>query len=221
VEGARGTVNPTLNPDQATKGERDRMTLTRGRIAAALAMGMIMLLLSACGGDDSSSDAGATPSGAAFDRAFIDAMVPHHQSAIEMATAAKEAGLSQPDLVKVADDILATQQLEINQMKDWRGEWFGSSTIDPDGGDSLGLSESQMGMDMEHDVGTLENSTNIDTDFAQMMVTHHQGAITMAKLAEENAEHDELKDLAKEIISVQEREIDVMSPHASGTMDHG
>jgi len=197
------------------------MTLKRGWMAVALAMGMIVLLLAACGGGDSSSDGGATPSGAAFDQAFIDAMVPHHKSAIEMATAAKEAGLSQPDLVKVADDILATQQLEINQMKDWRGEWFGSSTIDPDGGDGLGLSESQMGMDMEHDVGTLENSTNIDTDFAQMMVTHHQGAITMAKLAEENAEHDELKDLAKEIISVQEREIDVMSPHASGTMDHG
>jgi len=219
VEGARDTVNPTLNPDQATKGERDRMTRTRGRIAAALAMGMIMLLLSACGGDDSSSDAGATPSGAAFDRAFIDAMVPHHESAIAMAQAAKEAGLSQPDLVKVANDILATQQLEINQMKDWRGEWFGSSTIDPKGAAALGLSDSQMGM--QHDADALMNSTAIDTDFAQMMITHHQGAIDMAKLAVDNAEHDELKELAEEIISAQEREIDVMRPHASGAMDHG
>ncbi|MCP9486263.1 MAG: DUF305 domain-containing protein [Gaiellaceae bacterium MAG52_C11] len=195
-------------------------TLRRGWMAAAIAMGLIALL-SACGGDDSSSDAGATPSGDAFDRAFIDAMVPHHESAIEMATAAKEAGLSQPELVEVADDILAMQQLEINQMKDWRGEWFGSSTIDPDGGEALGLSRSQMGMDMEHDVGMLENSTNIDTDFAQMMITHHQGAITMAKLAADNAEHGELKDLAEEIISAQEREIGVMRPHASGTMNHG
>ncbi len=195
------------------------MTLTRGWMAAALATGMIMLLLSACGGGDSSSDGGATPSGAAFDRAFIDAMVPHHESAIAMAQAAKEAGLSQPDLVKVANDILATQQLEINQMKDWRGEWFGSSTIDPNGGEGLGLSQSEMGM--EHDVGTLENSTAIDTDFAQMMITHHQGAITMAKLAADNAEHEELRDLAEEIISAQEREIDVMRPHASGAMDHG
>ena len=197
------------------------MTLTRGWMAAGIAMGTIVLLVSACGGGDSSSDAGATPSGAAFDKAFIDAMVPHHKSAIAMATAAKEAGLSQPDLVKVADDILATQQLEINQMKDWRREWFGSSTIDPNGAAALGLSESEMGMDMEHDVEMLENSTNIDTDFAQMMITHHQGAITMAKLAADNAEHDELKKLAEEIISAQEREIDVMRPHASGTMDHG
>lgn len=195
------------------------MTLTRGWMTAGIAIGTIVLLLSACGGGDSSSDADATPSGAAFDKAFIDAMVPHHESAIAMATAAKEAGLSQPDLVKVADDILATQQIEINQMKDWRGEWFGSSTIDPKGAAALGLSESRMGM--QHDVDALENSTNIDTDFAQMMITHHQGAITMAKLAADNAEHDELKDLAEQIISAQEREIDVMSPHASGTMDHG
>ena len=195
------------------------MTLTRGWMTAGIAIGTLVLLLSGCGGGDSSSDADATPSGAAFDKAFIDAMVPHHESAIAMATAAKEAGLSQPDLVKVADDILATQQIEINQMKDWRGEWFGSSTIDPKGAAALGLSESRMGM--QHDVDALENSTNIDTDFAQMMITHHQGAITMAKLAADNAEHDELKDLAEQIISAQEREIDVMSPHASGTMDHG
>ena len=195
------------------------MTLTRGWMAAGIAIGTIVLLLSACGGSDSSSDADATPSGAAFDKAFIDAMVPHHESAIAMATAAKEAGLSQPDLVKVADDILATQQLEITQMKDWRGEWFGSSAIDPDGAAALGLDESEMGM--QHDADALENSTNIDTDFAQMMITHHQGAITMAKLAADNAEHEELKELAEEIISAQEREIEVMSPHASGTMDHG
>lgn len=88
-------------------------------------------------------------------------MVAHHQSAIAMATAAKETGLSQPDLVKVADDVLATQQLEINRMKGWRGEWFGSSTIDPNGAAALGLSESQMGMDMAPDGRMLENSTNM------------------------------------------------------------
>lgn len=188
-------------------------------MAAALALGLIMLLLSACGGDDSSSEVGATPTGAAFDRAFIDAMVPHHESAIEMANAAKEAGLSQPDLVKVADGILATQQDEIDQMKDWRGEWFGSSTIDPKGAAALGLSESQMGM--QHDSDALMGSGDVDTDFAQMMITHHEGAIDMAKLAADNAEHDEVKELAEEIISAQEREIDAMRSHASGAMDHG
>jgi len=196
------------------------MKLTRLSVALGVALGAITLALAACGGDnDASSDASGTPTGADFDRAFIDAMVPHHEGAIEMAEAAKKAGLSQPDLVKVADDILATQQDEIDRMKEWRGDWFGSSTIDPKGAAALGLSESQMGM--QHDAGALLSSGDVATDFAQMMITHHEGAIAMAELAADNAEHDELKDLAQQIISAQEREIEVMRPHASGAMDHG
>jgi uncharacterized protein (DUF305 family) len=184
------------------------------RIAAVLLGAAALVAFAGCGGGDDADDTAAR--GEEFDRAFIDAMVPHHESAIEMARAAKEAGLSQPDLVKVADDILATQQHEIDQMKEWRGEWFGSSTIDPDGGEGIGLSRTEMGMDMEHDVGMLRDSTDIDTDFAEMMIPHHQGAITMAELAKERAEHDELKELADAIIEAQKREIDVMRPHASG-----
>lgn len=189
------------------------------KLISSIAGFAIVVLLAGCGGGDDDSAASGAPTGAAFDRAFIDAMVPHHESAIEMAKAAKEAGLSQPDLVKVADDILANQQAEIDQMKAWRSEWFGSSEIDPNGAAALGMSESAMGM-ME-DAETLRASGDVNTDFAQMMVTHHQGAIEMAKLAADRAEHEEIKDLAEAIISAQEREIEVMKPHAGGTMDHG
>ena len=195
------------------------MKLSRRSAIAGVAVGAIVVILAACGGSSGDSGTSATPTGAAFDRAFIDAMVPHHESAIEMARTAKEAGLSQPDLLKVADDILATQQDEIDQMKEWRGEWFGSSAIDPNGAVALGLSGSEMGM--QHDADALLGSGDVDTDFAQMMITHHQGAILMAKLAADRAERDELKDLAKAIVAAQEREIDVMRPHAGGAMDHG
>ena len=194
------------------------MKLSRSSIVVGVTLGLFVLLLAACGGDDGDAGTSATPTGAAFDRAFIDAMVPHHKSAIAMARAAKDAGLSQPDLVAVAADILATQQSEIDQMTEWRADWFGSSTIDPKGAAALGLSETQMGMD--HDADALRSSGDVNTDFAQMMITHHQGAIEMAKLAPDNAEHDELKELAEEIISAQERELEVMRPHASD-MNHG
>ena len=183
---------------------------------AAVAVGTALLLAACGGGSDSGSSSAAT--GADFDRAFIDAMVPHHESAIVMAQEAMDSGLSQPDLLKVADDILVTQQAEIDQMKDWRAEWFGSSDIDPDGATALGMSESDMGM--QHGAGAMKQSTDINTDFAQMMIDHHEGAIEMATLAADRAEHDEIKDLADAIISAQEREIDVLRPHASG-MHHG
>lgn len=183
--------------------------------AAGVLLGAAMLAFAGCGGNDSTD---STPRGPEFDRAFIDAMVPHHESAIAMAQAAKDAGLSRPELVKVADDILATQQDEIDRMKQWREEWFGSSTIDPDGAAALGMSESEMGM--QHDAEAMMNSTNADTDFAQLMITHHQGAIAMAELAKTHAEQNELKELADGIIDAQKREIGVMRPHASG-MNHG
>ncbi len=195
------------------------MKLVRQPARAGLALALIVVSLTACGGSDDDAGAEGLPKGEAFDRAFIDAMVPHHESAIEMANAAKEAGLSQPDLVEVANDILATQQEEIDRMKEWRGEWFGSREIDPNGVAALGLSESAMGM--QHDADALRDSTDVDTDFAQMMITHHEGAIQMAELADDNAEHDELKELAEAIIDAQEREIEVLRPHAGGAMDHG
>jgi len=194
------------------------MKLTPLWIAAGIS-GLIILVVAACGGGgDASSSSAETGTGADFDRAFIDAMVPHHESAIEMAQIAKDAGLGQPDLVQVADDILETQQQEIDQMKDWREEWFGSRTIDPNGAEQLGLSESEMGM--SHDADALRTSGDVDTEFAQMMIAHHQGAIEMAKLAEDRAEHEELEELAGEIIGAQEREIEVMGAHTGG-MDHG
>jgi uncharacterized protein (DUF305 family) len=192
-------------------------SLLRATLAASVLAAT--LVLAACGGgSESGSGSGSSPEGADFDRAFIDAMVPHHESAIAMAREAKDAGLSQVDLVEIADDILASQQAEIDQMTRWRAEWFGSAEIDPDGAAALGLSESEMGM--QHDADALRDSTDVDTDFAQMMIPHHEGAIAMAKLTADRAQHDELRDLAEAIISAQEREIDVMRAHAGG-MHHG
>ena len=62
-----------------------------------------------------------------FDRAFIDAMVPHHQGAITMAKAELAKG-GQPALRKMAKNIIAAQTKEIAQMKAWRKSWYGSST---------------------------------------------------------------------------------------------
>lgn len=191
------------------------MNAKRG-LAVILLVAAVGVGLSACGGDDRAADVGA---GAEFDRAFIDAMVPHHESALEMARSAKAAGLTEPELEQVADDILATQQAEIDQMKEWRGEWFGSSEVDPDGAAALGMSDEQMGM--AHDADDLLNSGDVDSDFATMMIDHHKGAIEMAELALERAEHGELKELAEAIIDAQQREIEVLEPHAGEMMDHG
>jgi uncharacterized protein (DUF305 family) len=58
-----------------------------------------------------------------FDKAFIDAMIPHHQSAIEMAKVAFEQS-ENPRIKGLAEDIVSAQQAEIEQMERWRQQWY-------------------------------------------------------------------------------------------------
>ncbi len=58
-----------------------------------------------------------------FDKAFIDSMIPHHRSAIEMAeVAATET--NNPDIRDLAKAIVEAQKREISQMEQWRQQWY-------------------------------------------------------------------------------------------------
>jgi uncharacterized protein (DUF305 family) len=67
---------------------------------------------------------GASPN---FDRDFIVAMIPHHQSAIDMSHAALP-NLRKREVHDLAQDIITVQQVEIERMEGWLREWFGQST---------------------------------------------------------------------------------------------
>jgi uncharacterized protein (DUF305 family) len=58
-----------------------------------------------------------------FDRAFIDEMVVHHESAIVMANVALSEGENE-EIKSLAQDIVAAQRQEIEQMRQWRQEWY-------------------------------------------------------------------------------------------------
>lgn len=77
-----------------------------------------------------------------FDRAFIDAMIPHHQGAIRMARAELARG-SDPEVEALARSIIEAQTAEIALMNAWRLEWYGARS--PAGGGS--------GMHMGHGSG--------------------------------------------------------------------
>jgi uncharacterized protein (DUF305 family) len=57
------------------------------------------------------------------DRAFIDAMVPHHQGAVDMAQVALEQ-TENPEIKELAGNIVSAQQREIEQMRQWRQAWY-------------------------------------------------------------------------------------------------
>ena len=60
--------------------------------------------------------------GNAFDVEFIRQMTPHHQGAIEMAKHVRATD-SYAELKKLSDDIIKTQEAEINQMRQWLEAW--------------------------------------------------------------------------------------------------
>jgi uncharacterized protein (DUF305 family) len=61
-----------------------------------------------------------------FDRAFLDMMIPHHEGAIRMAQVQLERGRN-PEVRRLAEAIIQAQTTEINQMHQWRIQWFGVS----------------------------------------------------------------------------------------------
>lgn len=69
-----------------------------------------------------------------------------------------------------------------------------------------------MDMMMEDMTASLrdKNGDAFDRAFIAEMIIHHQGAIDMARLALTQAKHQEIKDLAEDIISAQTREISQM-----------
>jgi uncharacterized protein (DUF305 family) len=84
-----------------------------------------------------------------FDRAFIDAMVPHHQGAIRMARAALAVS-ENAALKRLAERIVTDQSREIAQMNRWRAAWYGGSS--PAGGvprDGSGEAEPMDGSEQE------------------------------------------------------------------------
>lgn len=57
-----------------------------------------------------------------FDVAFVEDMIPHHQMAVMMANMLKD-GSNRPEMKKMADDIIAAQTKEINDMRSWLQSW--------------------------------------------------------------------------------------------------
>ncbi|MBD2605729.1 DUF305 domain-containing protein [Scytonema hofmannii FACHB-248] len=60
---------------------------------------------------------------AEFDLRFINAMIPHHEGAVTMAKDALNKS-KRPEIKKLAQEIINSQNTEISQMKQWRKAWY-------------------------------------------------------------------------------------------------
>ncbi len=58
-----------------------------------------------------------------FDRLFIDAMIRHHQQAVEAAQIMLDQ-TEREEIRRLAEDIVAAQTREIEQLREWRAAWY-------------------------------------------------------------------------------------------------
>lgn len=158
-----------------------------------------------------------------FDVLFIDAMIPHHESAVLMAQVARDRA-ERPEIVDLAESIIATEQAEIETMSEWREAWYPDvppltqrQLIDgmtvqlsdsPGVGGVAGLEE--MGRDhMLPDLIELCSMTDdFDLAFIDLMLAHHSSAIVLGQEGANRAVHRETRELAQAIASAQQLEVD-------------
>jgi uncharacterized protein (DUF305 family) len=142
-----------------------------------------------------------TENGRYSDERFIDAMVPHHQGAVEMARVALK-NAEHKEIKQLSRNIISTQQAEIEELKSIKKEQFGTSKV------PMEMSPEQMqGMGMMMDPEQLAHEEPFDRAFIDAMIPHHQSAIEMAQVAYKESENPQIKNLARDIIDAQEREI--------------
>lgn len=166
---------------------------------AIVAVLAVVLVVNSIGNDSSS--------GTEIDGAFVSEMVPHHETAIEMAKLA-QTDAQHPEIVNLANNIVSSQGDEIGQMDQINRRLYGSATNGQDHGD-LGMDASMMGMNM--DMGELKSAKPFDREFIDQMIPHHQGAIRMARVEISDGADPETKDLATKIVAAQSAEIDQMN----------
>ena len=143
------------------------------------------------------------PNGEYSDRAFIDAMVPHHEGAVDMAQVALKRA-EHPEISNLAEEIISAQRAEVELFGEIREREYGSaeSTMEMNDQDmeTMGMSDTQK----------LAQAEPFDKAFIDEMIPHHESAIAMAEVARQETEDPEIREIAVGILSAQNQEIEQM-----------
>jgi len=167
---------------------------------AVLLLAAAMVLAVACG----TRAQPAVP----YDLQFIDAMVAHHQAAIDMSLPADTNAL-RPELRDFARRVVEDQSREVELMKGWRRQWYPGKPQVPTIMVMPGMRTSLKGMESDH-MKALKGA-EYDRMYVAMMIPHHEGAVAMAREALARSQRPEIRELAQRIIDAQQREIEMMN----------
>ncbi|MER5307579.1 DUF305 domain-containing protein [Streptomyces sp. NPDC002773] len=136
---------------------------------------------------------------------YTQMMIVHHRQALTMTALAPQRAGSTP-VRKVAERIAAAQQPEIGAMEGWLKNNGGPR--EQPGHDH----HSMPGMATEAQLEELRNAQGaaFDALFLKLMITHHEGAVTMAAEVLSEGNNVLVEEMANDVIAQQTSEINRM-----------
>ncbi|WP_373708014.1 DUF305 domain-containing protein [Kaistella sp.] len=130
---------------------------------------------------------------------FATMMIAHHVGAVEMSELLLKKG-KDPILKSFAEEVIAAQNTEIEQMKNFQNTREISTDYEKF---QQALNQSMAAM-MDKNIKVHDD---IDKDYAQQMIPHHKSAVEMAEVYLKFGKQPELLKLSKSIVTEQNKEI--------------
>jgi len=153
------------------------------------------------------------------DVTFMADMIPHHHQALVMsALVAERTGRN--EMTELAERISASQEDEIAFMQEWLRD-RGEAVPDPADHDAMHTHHDMAGMASPEEMAELEAAGGPDFDrlFLELMIDHHQGAITMVEELIDtsgSAQDPVLFEFTTDVVNDQESEIERMTAMLAG-----
>ena len=190
------------------------------RLAAPAIALALSVTLAACGSDESSStNTAATDSSSgsaaavalnAADIEFAQGMIAHHEQAIEMAEIALDPGVgASPAVIDLATRIKGAQDPEVELMTGWLTAAGEPVTMDASEGHDMSSMEGMMTAEQMDSMAAMTGA-DFNQIWLQMMIAHHEGAVSQSQTVKANGSNADVLALADTIINAQQAEINEM-----------
>ena len=190
------------------------------RLAAPAIALALSVTLAACGSDESSStNTAATDSSSgsaaavalnAADIEFAQGMIAHHEQAIEMAEIALDPGVgASPAVIDLATRIKGAQDPEVELMTGWLTAAGEPVTMDASEGHDMSSMEGMMTAEQMDSMAAMTGA-DFNQIWLQMMIAHHEGAVSQSQTVKANGSNADVLALADTIINAQQAEITEM-----------
>ncbi len=196
------------------------------RLNASVIALALTATLAACGSKGSSADstpataaAGGSPSTVALNAAdieFAQGMIAHHEQAIEMAEIALDPNVgASPEVIDLATRIKGAQDPEVELMTGWLTAAGESIAMDVGDGHDMSSMDGMMTAE-QMDAMAAMTGPEFDQTWLEMMIAHHEGAISQSETVKTDGSNVDVLTLADQIITAQQGEIAEMKALLQG-----